>query len=389
MKKSLAAQVADLLRAVHSEDYLSAKASEFARFSGFSAFLTTFFVATTWIWDYVVDPINAADTITLRIAATAVALIGAILIYRNVRSLMARAALLLAPLCVEAILIEILGRLQQGPEYGIGTFLYFFIFMPFLCLAQSLRFNVLVLTAIALFPTLLSAFGMAAHLNMPVYHVYIWMLYGPMMLIVGLFDVLYRQIYRYRGQLEQMANTDELTELPNRRHFLDVSERLLRLAQRNAQSASVLFIDVDHFKALNDRLGHVAGDSMLRELAALIASMIRGTDLVARYGGEEFVVYLHNADKAQGTKIAENIRQRVNARASKTLPVTVSIGVAANDNRTDREEGVHSLLHKADLALYAAKRQGRNQVVVHEAKAQASGAFGAQKRTVLRAHPAG
>ncbi|MDN5871318.1 MAG: GGDEF domain-containing protein [Nitrococcus sp.] len=365
-----------LLRAVHSEPYLRAKASEFGRFTGIASFLTAFFVATTWFWDYVVDPLNATDTIALRIAATLVTLVAAALLYRDVRSLGARVALLLAPLCVDGILIEVLSRLEQGPEYGMGTFLYFFIFMPFTCLAQSLRFNVLALTAIALFPTLLHALGFAAHLNMPVYHMYIWMLYGPIVMLVGLFDVLYWRIYCYASQLEQIANTDELTQLPNRRHFLEASQRLLRLAQRDGQSASLLFIDIDHFKALNDLHGHVTGDSVLKEVAGLLVPMIRSTDVIARYGGEEFVVYLHNADETQGAKIAEGIRQRVSAQTSNGLSVTVSIGVAANDNGYGREESIHALIHQADLALYAAKRQGRNRVVAHEARGRISGALG-------------
>ncbi|MDN5848170.1 MAG: GGDEF domain-containing protein [Nitrococcus sp.] len=368
-----------MLRAVHTEDYLSAKASEFGRFVGLAGFLTAFFVATTWLWDYVVDPTNAIDTIALRIGATLVTLVLAGLLYQDARSLGARVALLLAPLCVDGMLIEILSRLEQGPEYGMGTFLYFFIFMPFLCLAQSLRFNVLALTVIALFPTLLHALGFAAHLNMPVYHMYIWMLYGPIIVIVGLFDVLYWQIYCYRTELEQIANTDELTQLPNRRHFLDASQRLLRLAQRDAQSACVLFIEVDHFKALNELHGHVAGDTVLKEVATLMTPMIRNTDLVARYGGEEFVVYLHNADKTQGAKIAEGIRQRINAQAGNGVSVTVSIGVAANDNGSGYEENIHALIHQADLALYAAKRQGRNRVVVRKAREQISGTLGTQR----------
>ncbi len=166
--------------------------------------------------------------------------------------------------------------------------------------------------------------------------------------------------------LEALAITDGLTGLYNRRHFENTVQKELRLSERDGRSFSLLLLDLDHFKAFNDRWGHTEGDAELQRVAAAITESIRATDMGFRYGGEELVVMLYSCPKDNAAGVAETIRQAVVAPAA--LPgavegrtATVSIGVA-----TFPEDGrdVRALVDAADAAMYAAKAEGRNRVVL-------------------------
>jgi two-component system cell cycle response regulator len=165
----------------------------------------------------------------------------------------------------------------------------------------------------------------------------------------------------------QRAVMDPLTSMHNRRYL---ERHLAPLVTRNAERGrpvSLLLIDVDHFKAVNDSCGHEVGDEVLREIAGRITSSLRGLDLCCRFGGEEFVAAFAGADAAVAEKIAERLRRKVADAPFRIvtdrgpLSVTVSIGVAVSSARGDDAEG---LLRRADLALYRAKKEGRNRVVV-------------------------
>ena len=170
---------------------------------------------------------------------------------------------------------------------------------------------------------------------------------------------------QYHEEIHKLTIIDVLTRIPNRRHFLQVLEReLLRAARYHRPLALVLF-DIDHFKAVNDRFGHLGGDFTLRELAVCIQGTIRKEGLFARYGGEEFAVVLPEADLAIGMNVAERIRKRIENHPfqyEKTpYPITVSLGVAATTGRSPM--AADELISQADAHLYQAKRSGRNRVV--------------------------
>lgn len=173
----------------------------------------------------------------------------------------------------------------------------------------------------------------------------------------------------YRERLRTISFTDQVTGCPNR-HYLD--RRLteaVALAQRYGQPLACLFLDLDHFKSVNDRHGHPAGDQVLREVAGRIAAQLRASDVLARYGGEEFAVLLPQTTGAEALILAERVRAAVAAEpiafdSGKQVGVTVSIGVseitgAASPNDNELEQG---LLAAADAALYRAKQAGRNRV---------------------------
>ena len=167
---------------------------------------------------------------------------------------------------------------------------------------------------------------------------------------------------------EHRATTDVLTGLPNRAKF----ERLVRSLKHNGsrEHATLLYVDIDHFKKLNDSHGHAAGDAALKHVAAIFAEYIRGRDLVARIGGEEFAVWLPGTPLAEGVAVADRIRRSVASKpwtwAGREWPLTVSCGVAA---MPEHAQDPGNLLQLADEALYRAKEAGRNRVE----KARAAG----------------
>ena len=162
-------------------------------------------------------------------------------------------------------------------------------------------------------------------------------------------------------RLRRVAETDGLTGIANRRTFDAVLQRELARAERSGRPVSVVLLDLDHFKALNDDHGHQMGDEMLRQVAALLVDGCRSTDTVARYGGEEFVVVLPDCDAVEATARADELRRAVLA-APTPVPVTLSGGVAEYPAHAD---GFSTLVGRADEALYRAKREGRNRIAAH------------------------
>lgn len=180
---------------------------------------------------------------------------------------------------------------------------------------------------------------------------------------LGLAD---RTLVRRRAheQARKQADIDPLTGLYNRRAWNERLPRLEQQARLGSAPLSLLFLDLDRFKELNDRHGHEAGDAMLRRLAQTMRAELREEDAIGRYGGEEFVVALPGLDAVRAARIAERIRVRLQEHTDEALGVasTVSIGVAT----LDADEDVAHLLRRADRAMYDAKKSGRNRVVVAE-----------------------
>ncbi len=169
------------------------------------------------------------------------------------------------------------------------------------------------------------------------------------------------RVYSHRDA-EARASTDALTGMPNRRYF-DEFVGLLARRRRAGDAVGILMVDIDRFKALNDRHGHATGDAVLRAVAGAIVSAVRADDVPARFGGEEFVVLLRDPGPGVAVEVGERIRAAVGGLDLRRLGVSgisVSIGVAVA-NRPD--EPVETLIDIADQALYRAKRAGRDRVV--------------------------
>ncbi|WP_240359314.1 diguanylate cyclase [Pyxidicoccus trucidator] len=168
------------------------------------------------------------------------------------------------------------------------------------------------------------------------------------------------------GELQRLSSTDGLTGVHNHRHFQERLREEFRRAQRYDDALSLILLDLDHFKDVNDRYGHSAGDGVLREVAAALQRGVRETDLVARYGGEEFAVLLPRTHLAGALTVAERVRRELRALrlgSDSTLTVTASLGLSSFPHRTVLSP--EQLLLTADEALYRAKHEGRDRICLH------------------------
>jgi len=168
-----------------------------------------------------------------------------------------------------------------------------------------------------------------------------------------------------KENLEKLANFDSLTGLYNRRAILDKLNELINLANRYKEDFSLSMLDIDHFKKVNDRYGHLTGDEVLEKIAVLIRRNIRETDIVGRYGGEEFIIILPKTNLSSAWVVAERLRTIIEKTemkdsAGNAFTITVSQGLVG----WERDEDAASLISRADEALYKAKEKGRNRVQI-------------------------
>ncbi|ADC71931.1 diguanylate cyclase [Thioalkalivibrio sp. K90mix] len=366
---SLAVYVRLFLRALRAPEYKAARVRDNALFGAVASAITAVFVLLTILMDYAIDPVHFTDAIGLRLAQSASVMLLAWVFWTWPGSLAARIVFIVVPMFVLITFLEILARLEGGAAYGIGGILYFFIFMPFMGRPLGLGFNLFALAVIAITPTLLHAAGFVQHLNLAVYHSYVWVAFLPFALILTLVEFLYWRLYETRIELTQQAERDPLTGLPNRRHFFRVAPRQLAIANRTGQPVSVLFVDIDHFKQVNDTHGHAMGDRALCHVARLLQATFRESDLVTRHGGEEFLVWLQGTGPRDAEQVAEQLRARIDREplaeggsGHPPIPLTVSIGIASHI--PESPEALDTLLTRADDAMSTAKRQGRNKVVL-------------------------
>jgi len=187
----------------------------------------------------------------------------------------------------------------------------------------------------------------------------------PSILFIAL-GVLLLISARLLEENRELATRDSLTHIFNRRTFSDLAVRELARAQRNNHETSLLMLDIDHFKVVNDTFGHPAGDQALIHLVKIMKETVRMQDLYGRWGGEEFVILLAETDSEEARQIAERLRQRIADSTlvinNQTIKMTVSIGIATvTGSNSPRLE---CMLEQADKAMYDAKHAGRNCVKI-------------------------
>jgi two-component system, cell cycle response regulator len=191
-----------------------------------------------------------------------------------------------------------------------------------------------------------------------------------------------------RENMRFRATHDQLTALLNRGAILDLLGRELHRSARENKSTAILLGDVDHFKQVNDTLGHMVGDEVLAEIGRRLLAAVRSYDFVGRYGGEEFLVVLNSCDPAYGPSRGEDIRQTVSNRPIMTsqgpVKVTMSFGLLQS---AEWENGsLEQLLHGTDMALYDAKGAGRNCLRIAKPPAQLTGAMLNKSEGLRKAH---
>jgi len=172
----------------------------------------------------------------------------------------------------------------------------------------------------------------------------------------------YLKLRRLKKKLEYLASKDPLTDLYNRRYFTKISENIFNLAKRNSSKFSILMLDIDNFKNINDTYGHKIGDDVIVALANILKQHSRSSDIVCRFGGEEFILLLPDTNKEGAFVIAQKIRRLVEElKIIKRISFTVSVGVSELDLENDKN--IEDVIKRADDALYAAKNSGKNRVV--------------------------
>ncbi|RMD81388.1 MAG: GGDEF domain-containing protein, partial [Lentisphaerae bacterium] len=176
------------------------------------------------------------------------------------------------------------------------------------------------------------------------------------------------ELAELRDQLKVLAETDTLTGLCNRRMFFESGYREFLRSRRYGYPLSIVLMDVDHFKRINDTLGHPVGDQVLEHVAETLTQHVREQDMLARIGGEEFAVLLPYTDLRGAIEMAERLREAIAAARlaqpdAASVSVTVSLGVAIG---RDEDTRLEDMLSRADKAMYEAKQRGRDQVCCHE-----------------------
>ncbi len=306
---------------------------------------------------------TGAKQTTLSTALVGVVAVGGVLQWCHVFG--TREAAMLLSVAV-ALQLEITARLIQRSNIAKGRLAARFTagLMRFLALASLVRGG----CAAA---GLLTDARLADTLNLFAYNVFV------ASAIALAFAFFWRTTTKLSMELEHMASTDPLTRVYNRRVFLNWCESEQARSKRMGSPFSVLMLDFDHFKRINDTYGHHVGDQVLCAAVERIQDSVRGLDVLCRWGGEEFAVLLPNASVEATQLVAERVRRNVpsfksaNARfaaeAFDALQLTASIGTATYDGPSDHFE---SMLQRADAALYEAKRTGRDRVVISPTPSQ-------------------
>lgn len=342
----------------------SIKFEEYLRITRWLIVALAILIILLWTWDLTFDPVNARDTIKLRLAASAATLLGAVLINRKTGITASAVVLYVTMLFIQAIYTQILAIMTGGFLIGIGGYLYFYLSILLLGLPFSFRANAAGTLFITFAPHL---WGILVDPAFP------HMLYVTLIWPAGIICIFFHwstgnmilDRLHYRSRMEDLALEDPLTGLQNRRGLERDYRKVRSLAQRENEDLSLILLDIDHFKAINDRHGHLAGDRVLEKLAGIMKNDFRASDSLARIGGEEFVCLMPDTDmegalaKAEGLRrAAEQARVTTTATNNKTIGFTISLGVAL----ARPTENFEDTLRRADEALYRAKSEGRNRI---------------------------
>lgn len=177
------------------------------------------------------------------------------------------------------------------------------------------------------------------------------------------------ELQELNEEFRKLSVTDSLTGLHNRRRFEDLMKTEMEMSQRHGDTNSILVVDIDHFKKINDKYGHPGGDTVLKQVANNLRCSLRKTDILCRVGGEEFVALCKRADKAAAIAIGEKMRRDIETRLTRfgdeKICVTISVGIATT-NEMNISQGPEELYRQADAAVYHSKDKGRNRITHYD-----------------------
>lgn len=341
------------------------KFDDHRRFTAVMLVILAVFLPMLWAWDYVTDPLGARNTVGLRLMFLLLLPVAAGFWSGKARRGFLEVAMPIALLAAEAMFVEILNRLDTGMVFGLAGFMYCMFITILIGQSLSLARGMAYMLIAAALPQLMALAGLAPGLSQARYGILLWPAAGMAILSQTVFAMEYLKRYELESRLKQLSDTDPLSGIGNRRFFMRRLRQEVARAQRLAQPLSLLMLDIDHFKRINDTRGHLLGDVVICALADVLHEGVRDIDVVARMGGEEFAILLLGTTAERAVTIAERIR--ATAESSPVLPsdgpavpYTISIGVAQwqPDDASDL-----AVFGRADEALYVAKAGGRNRVV--------------------------
>jgi diguanylate cyclase (GGDEF)-like protein len=346
------------------EDLLNKKMRDHRYLSVVMFLMSALLGSGEWIWDHITDPIGAQHTIGLRLLF--LLLLTYPFIFKHVKSHRTIEFIAVSSgLIAVVILVEIMNRLHDGMAHGIPVFMYL-LFLPLVMFQSfSLRVNLFSTVLYAATPQLLGLVGFAKNFPHDQYAAIIWPATIVLMLTHYIFSNNYRIRYELQMALELASNTDSMTGVSNRRYFMPLLQAEMQRGLRFNHPSSLMILDIDHFKMINDTHGHPTGDLVIRAVADICRAVARQFDVVARIGGEEFAVLVIDATLPNALGVAERIRAtiaetRITSLAGIEFSFTISIGVAEQPLNDMSEQ---RLIQLADSALYQAKTAGRNCVV--------------------------
>ena len=351
-------------------EYQAARFAEYAALSRNVAIAGALLTLGLWLRDYADDPIGAHTTLAWRLLMASSVALYAFSLAVDVRRRLKLVAGYVAVLVIEFVVLEIWARLSGGYRAGFPGYMYIYLLTPLVLLPFSLRESVWVLLMVPVVPNLQVVLGIAPGFPLLAFNALMWPACVIVIFAQRQFDQLLRELFTSRRQLAELATRDPLTGLGNRRYFMERAEALCGLARRHHRDLCALVFDIDHFKAINDRHGHAAGDDVLKLVGATLARGLRSGDICGRTGGEEFAAVLPETSLAQAMQTAERLRRTIaempvpSSHVSEPLRVTLSVGVAA----FSASESLDEMLARADKNLYEAKRTGRNRVVCPTAR---------------------
>lgn len=359
--------IIDQIKELYSEppEYLERRFHEHLFSSGILFIIMTFVGAGFWFWDYVVDPVNAAHTLKLRLSFLLCAITTPIIFYFKRKSVFIICFIFFVTIGCQTLLLKVLDQLDNGYIYGTAGFLYATFFAPLFLRPLSLRLNYLLTITIVLYPQLFALVFKTNGFDQLFYILYIWPGAFIAFFTETFFAITDLKKYYTELSLEKAANTDALTGVCNRRHFMSLLSAEMARGDRYNHKMCLLMLDIDYFKKINDDFGHPTGDLTLQHFAGLCNQSARKTDIIARIGGEEFAILLPETDIKGSYTIAERIRSTIEQSSFENTEgdnfnITVSIGLAERNSATTSEEDIINL---ADNALYEAKTSGRNRIV--------------------------
>jgi diguanylate cyclase (GGDEF)-like protein len=348
------------------DEYRQERFAEYRAFSMRVGLAGALLTIGLWLRDFADDPAGAHRTFEIRFLMAAGVLVYVASLWRGVRRELALLAGYAALVVIEFVVLLIWERLAGGYRAGFPGYMYIYLLTPLMVMPFTLSEVLPLLVVIGLVPNLQAALGMAPGFPLLSFNVLVWPACAIVAFSMYEFDRVIRRLFVAQRQVMEQAMRDPLTQLGNRRFFEERAKAALARVRRRARPLSLLMIDIDNFKAINDHHGHPAGDEVLRALAGTLAASMRAGDDCGRLGGEEFAVVLPDEDREGAAASAERLRATVEllgvdaGSVLERIGFTISIGVSTlpQDGYTLEE-----LLRHADERLYRAKEGGRNRVI--------------------------